>query len=65
MKIIPYDKNMDIRNTDILTRGAGAKYMECYEDRDGQYIACRWRRTIPKISIINHVLIQFGAQSNP
>jgi len=44
LKIIPYSKNLDVRNLDSLPRGTGARYLEVIEGEKGAFIAKKWRR---------------------
>ncbi|HDO36184.1 MAG TPA: hypothetical protein ENH07_07825 [Nitrospirae bacterium] len=44
IEIIPYTKDLDIRNIDALPRGTGARYIEVVKGVDGALVAKQWRR---------------------
>jgi len=43
-EIIPYSKDLNIRNIEQLPRGVGTPYLEVIEGEKGTYIAKQWRR---------------------
>ena len=60
--ILEYNKTFDIRNTDQLPRGTGCKYLEALVDqRNGVFIAKRWRRTLSAPIPSGSVIIKFAA----
>lgn len=57
-KIIPYDKSLNIVNTEQLARGTGAKYLEVIESHiPNVLIAVQWRR---KPSDKNNILVKLS-----
>lgn len=57
--IIPYSRDMDIRNTDQLPRGTGGKYLLCIKGLEGELIASHWKRKKPAKMSKQEVLIVF------
>ena len=46
-QVIKYDSKLDIRNTEQLAHGIGAKYLEVITSHmPNVYIAKQWRRTL-------------------
>lgn len=58
-EIIPYSKELDIRNIEALPRGTGAKYLEVIKGEKDEYIAKQWRRKPGEKGI----LIDFEAEA--
>lgn len=59
--VIPYRRDMDIRNLDALAPGSGARFLEVIESHDGShFIAAQWRRR--KICEPGRILIEFPAR---
>jgi len=44
IEVIPYSKDLDIRNIEALPRGTGARYLEVIRGEKDEYIAKLWRR---------------------
>lgn len=42
--IIPYTRDLVIRNIDSLPRGTGCRYLEVLVGLNGEYVAAAWRR---------------------
>lgn len=63
MKIIPYREASAICNLESLSRGAGARYMECtiHDNEQGQQlIAYKWRRKLPAGIPDWHIIINYA-----
>ena len=70
--IVPYNRDLDIRNVEALPQGTGCKYLLCLfraadgverEDHD-VYIAKSWHRKLPNYNGDQHYrTINFGGQS--
>tara|TARA_Y100001951_G_scaffold69743_1_gene56606 strand:+ start:586 stop:774 length:189 start_codon:yes stop_codon:yes gene_type:complete len=59
-KIINYTLKLDIRNTESLPAGIGAKYLEVISGLNGAMIAKQWRRKIPTNATSDQMFIAFG-----
>jgi len=44
MMIIPYSKELDVRNIEAMPRGVGARYLEVIRGQGDEYVAKQWRR---------------------
>lgn len=58
-KIIDYNKELSITNTDQLPHGVGAKYLECMPAHNGDLIAIAWRRKILDTIPTDHIIVEF------
>ena len=62
MEIIPFTFALEdarLRNTEQLSKGTGARYLECIRGQGEELVAKQWRRKIPKSY---QVLVDFGPQ---
>lgn len=59
MRIIKYNKYLDIRNIDALPAGKNTKYLEVIEGIEGSYIAKAWRHGVIQGNNKNIILIEF------
>lgn len=58
MVIIRNTKELIVKNTEILPRGTGAKYLEVLVNGK-EFIAIQWRRKLPNSLPAGRALIQF------
>ena len=58
-KVIPYERTMDIRNTEQLARGTGGKFLEVISGEGKSLIAKQWRRKLPKTG---GTFVEFGGK---
>jgi len=60
VKTIKYNKLLIIKNLDQLPHGTGSRYLEALrDDIHGCLIAYCWRKSIPDLIPLDHVLIAF------
>lgn len=59
--MIPYTRDMIIRNLDSLPRGTGCRYLEVVPGLHGEYVAAAWRRRPPESLPRSRRLIEFPA----
>lgn len=57
--IIKYNAKLDIRNTDQLPKGSGAKYLLCIKGIDKELIASQWKRKKPSRLGKQEILVAF------
>lgn len=57
--IVPYSKDLDIRNMAAMSKGTGCKYLLCIKGENGEYIAKQWKRSPPDKLPRSEFLISF------
>lgn len=57
--IVPYTKELDIRNMEAMSKGTGCRYLLCIRGESG-YIAKQWKRTPPDKLLKTEFLISFN-----
>jgi len=61
VKVVPFSRDLDIRNLDALPRGTGARYLECVLGPDDKIlIAKQWRRKLPDRASGITVFVEFS-----
>lgn len=61
--IVPYAKELAIRNIEAMSKGTGCKYLLCIQGENGAYIAKQWKRTPPDKLLRSEFLISFFPQT--
>ena len=57
--VVDYQPTLDIRNSEMLPRGTGCKYLEVLKT-EFCFIAYCWRRSIPKTLPYDHIIIRMS-----